>query len=316
VVADLAAEFAGVDFLATSREPLRIVAEREYSVPPLAANEAVVLFAERAGLELNGDEPAVAAICARLDGLPLAIELAAARVKVLPPAMLLERLEQRLPLLTSGARDAPSGNEHCARRSPGATTCSTSASGSCSCDWRYSRAAGRSRRPRPSVTPTSTRSARCSTRTCSAAESPATKCWRRFASSRSSGSTRQPTPTSSVAAMPSTSSPSRSKRNRSSCSAISANSSTGSRQTTTTSAPRFRGCSTAISRTLTLAHALVVFWYTRGHVREGRDWLVVVLEGASPAASATRAGALDWAGSQRGYHESSEERHSADGRGG
>ena len=107
VVAELAAEFAGVDMLATSREPLRIGAEREYSVPPLVAAEAVTLFAERARLELNGDRSAVAAICARLDELPLAIELAAARVKVLPPTTLLERLEQRLPLLTGGARDAP-----------------------------------------------------------------------------------------------------------------------------------------------------------------------------------------------------------------
>ena len=107
VVADLVAEFEGLDLLATSREPLRIGAEREYSVLPLAAAEAVALFAERASLELDGDRAIVAAICARLDGLPLAIELAAARVKVLPPAKLLERLEQRLPLLTGGARDAP-----------------------------------------------------------------------------------------------------------------------------------------------------------------------------------------------------------------
>src|SRR5262249_10297870 len=91
----------------TSREPLRIAGEHEYSVPPLAAPEAVVLFVERSGLELDSDRPAVEAICARLDGLPLAIELAAARVSVLPPARLLERLEQRLPLLTTGARDAP-----------------------------------------------------------------------------------------------------------------------------------------------------------------------------------------------------------------
>jgi predicted ATPase len=107
VVADLAAEFAGVEFLATSREPLRIAAEREYTVPPLASDESVVLFAERSGFELDGDRPTVEAICARLDGLPLAIELAAARINLLPPAKLLERLEQRLPLLTSGARDAP-----------------------------------------------------------------------------------------------------------------------------------------------------------------------------------------------------------------
>ena len=107
VVADLVTESAGIHFLATSREPLRIGAEREYPVPPLATDDGVALFAERASIELDGDRPAVAAICARLDGLPLAIELAAARVNVLPPAKLLERIEQRLPLLTVGARDAP-----------------------------------------------------------------------------------------------------------------------------------------------------------------------------------------------------------------
>jgi class 3 adenylate cyclase len=66
LVADLAAEFAGVEVLATSREPLHIRAEHEYTVPPLASDESVVLFAERAGVELNGDRPVVEAICARL----------------------------------------------------------------------------------------------------------------------------------------------------------------------------------------------------------------------------------------------------------
>jgi predicted ATPase len=100
---------SGLKLLTTSREPLRLTLEQQYPVPPLPEGDAVSLFGERAravrpDFSANG---AVAEICRRLDGLPLAIELAAALVKLLPPDALLERLEQRLALLTGGARDLP-----------------------------------------------------------------------------------------------------------------------------------------------------------------------------------------------------------------
>lgn len=113
--------------LATSRAPLQVRGEQEYAVGPLAVPDldhvpsvaevagvaAVQLFVERAQqlvptFQLAQDNAvAVAAICRRLDGLPLALELAAARVKVLTPTALLARLDQVLPLLTGGARDLP-----------------------------------------------------------------------------------------------------------------------------------------------------------------------------------------------------------------
>jgi predicted ATPase/class 3 adenylate cyclase len=113
--------------LVTSRVPLRLSGEQEYAVRPLplpgpeevadlgrlSACESVALFADRAaavqpGFQLTeASGPAVAEIAARLDGLPLALELAASRVKVLGPTALARRLEQRLPLLSGGARDLP-----------------------------------------------------------------------------------------------------------------------------------------------------------------------------------------------------------------
>jgi predicted ATPase/class 3 adenylate cyclase len=104
-IAQLLARAPAVTLLVTSREPLRVAGEAEYPVEPLADVEAVALFAERAA----SAEPlaAVREICRRLDYLPLAIELAAARTKLIPPEALLARLEQRLPLLTGGRRDAP-----------------------------------------------------------------------------------------------------------------------------------------------------------------------------------------------------------------
>ena len=117
----------GLTMLATSREVLRVRGERELAIAPLALpdpsatlshvdaleHEAVALFTQRAqaalpDFELTAENvPAVVQICQRLDGLPLAIELAAARVKLLPPHGLLARLDHRLTLLTGGARDLP-----------------------------------------------------------------------------------------------------------------------------------------------------------------------------------------------------------------
>src|SRR4029079_17833735 len=100
---------ARVRCLATSRELLRLAAEREYSVPPLVEQESVGFFPSRARAARPGFEADehVLAICRRLDHLPLALELAAARVKALSTAQILERLEHALPLLTGGARDTP-----------------------------------------------------------------------------------------------------------------------------------------------------------------------------------------------------------------
>jgi predicted ATPase/class 3 adenylate cyclase len=108
-VADLLAQFPKLRLLVTSREALHIAGEREYPVTPLHELEAVALFTERATAakpDFIADE-AVVEICRRLDCLPLALELAAARVKALSTEQLLGRLEPRLPMLTGGPRDAP-----------------------------------------------------------------------------------------------------------------------------------------------------------------------------------------------------------------
>jgi predicted ATPase len=121
---------AGVKLKAvvTSQAPLHVYGEHEFPVPPLGLADpksilpmeilsrlpAIALFVARAQAVKHDfaltkeNAPAVAAICARLDGLPLAIELAAARIKLLSPAAMLARLESSLSLLTGGARDLPS----------------------------------------------------------------------------------------------------------------------------------------------------------------------------------------------------------------
>lgn len=99
--------------LVTSRQVLRVRAEHEFSVPPLTPSEAIGLFSARAGAVSHGfavnDEnaEAIERICRRLEGVPLAIELAAARSRLYSPNALLEQLEHRLDALVDGARDLP-----------------------------------------------------------------------------------------------------------------------------------------------------------------------------------------------------------------
>jgi predicted ATPase/class 3 adenylate cyclase len=123
-VATLLETSPGLRVLVTSRVPLRLRGEREYPLPPLPLPKqehlppealsqyaAVALFIERARgakpdfVVTAANAPAIAQICAQLDGLPLALELAAARVKVLPPEALLSRLSRSLHVLSGGARD-------------------------------------------------------------------------------------------------------------------------------------------------------------------------------------------------------------------
>ena len=126
-IAELLVRAARISILVTSRSPLRVYGEQEYPVPPLgvpdpkhlpdleklSTYESVALFVERAMAVrpdfavTSANAPAVAEICVRLDGLPLAIELAAARVRVLSPQAIMERLGDRLKLLSGGSRDLP-----------------------------------------------------------------------------------------------------------------------------------------------------------------------------------------------------------------
>jgi len=108
-LARLVGACAEIRLLVTSRAPLRIEGEHELLLDPLPEREATTLFVERArdaGRRL-GPDATVAAICRRLDNLPLALELAAARTRILDAPALLARLEHSLPVLTSGRRDAP-----------------------------------------------------------------------------------------------------------------------------------------------------------------------------------------------------------------
>jgi len=127
LVAELIAAAPRLRVIVTSRAVLRLAGEQDLEVPPLSLPdpqhlpapaalsqyEAVALFIERARAVkpdfavTNENAPAVAEICSRLDGLPLAIELAAARIRLLTPQAILDRLDRSLPVLASGSRDLP-----------------------------------------------------------------------------------------------------------------------------------------------------------------------------------------------------------------
>jgi predicted ATPase/class 3 adenylate cyclase len=103
-LAALVESCANLKLLVTSRELLRVRGEVQYAVPPLAEQEAVALFCQRSHLEVSDE---IAELCRRLDNLPLAVELAAARASVLSPAQILERLSRRLDLLKGGRDTDP-----------------------------------------------------------------------------------------------------------------------------------------------------------------------------------------------------------------
>jgi DNA-binding CsgD family transcriptional regulator len=208
VVSDLLTAGDQLRVLATSREVLGVPGEVSYAVQPLpvpsrqAASraataegyDAVRLFVDRAmhaspGFALTDtNASAVAALCQRLDGLPLAIELAASRVRSFPPATLLDLLDQRFELLSAGARTALPRHARCGPRSTGAMTCSATKSAPCSTGWGYSRPTStttRSRRSVPPAAPAATAWSGCcqrwwTSRWCPppGATRPATGCWR------------------------------------------------------------------------------------------------------------------------------------------
>ncbi|WP_234435862.1 ATP-binding protein [Streptomyces sp. NRRL S-813] len=109
LVAELLRRAPDLTVLAAGRRPLGVAGERLFPLAPLAEEDAARLLAARAaqqGVTIAAGDPAVREVCRRLDGIPLAVELAAGRLRALSPARLLERLEDRFRLLTGGGRDA------------------------------------------------------------------------------------------------------------------------------------------------------------------------------------------------------------------
>ena len=305
LVAQLLAGCPRLKVLCTSREALRLRAERLFAVPPmrlpsegqrLAGDRAVRDGAavRRAGVggsprfrAERGNVEAVAEICMRLDGLPLAIELAAAHVRALTPQALLAALGNRLDLLQEGPRDLPArqqtlrgeidwSHELLGERGAARVPAAVGVPGRLHAGGRRGGVppgpegvnilnepclAGREEPPQ--VRPTST-------------GSPATGCWRRSANTpgnawRKAAELGQRRSRGS----PPISCDSPNGRSRSCTVRSRSCGSTGSKPSTTTSAPRSPGCATraAFEDALRLAGALGWFWFRRGRFSEGQHWL-------------------------------------------
>jgi predicted ATPase len=196
-ISALLAACPNLALLVTSRELLRVEGEFEYAVPPLASADAVSLFCGRSRLDPSAE---IAELCDRLDDLPLAVELAAARTKALSPIQILERLSERLDLLR-GRRDADPRQQ---------TLRATIA-------WSYDLLSEEERRVFRTLSvfaggctlvaagrwppPISIRFRRSSRRACCASRTSGTGCWRRSGSSPTNGWIMTDRPTRSLAAM-------------------------------------------------------------------------------------------------------------------
>ena len=250
-LSELVAETEQVTLLVTSREPLHVGGEHQYPVPPLRDEEAVDLFSELARAVQPGFEPDehVEEICRRLDGLPLAIELAAGRVKVLAPTALLERLEHPLPVLTGGSRDAPER-----QRTLAATIAWSHDLLSPEEQALFRRlavfAGGFTLEPPPRscARPTSTACTHSSTRASFVAKATASRCWRRSASTHSRGLRRAASWIGSGGAISTSSLPSRRRRRMTSSAASERSGSHVSSWSTTIAGQRSNGPASSMSR--------------------------------------------------------------------
>jgi hypothetical protein len=160
VLGELLAGCPGVRMLVTSRVPLQLSGEQQYEVPVLDHEDAIELFTVRAKAVAPGvrvDRDVASAICERLDRLPLAIELAAARTKLFSRGRSLIGSTVGCPCSAAVRATHRGASAPCRRQSTGATACLPRRSSVCTCGFRCLPAAARRRPPRPSATPSLTR---------------------------------------------------------------------------------------------------------------------------------------------------------------